>query len=179
MELRAIETAYHDCLFRSRIEARWAVFFDYLKIAWEYEAEGFELPYGRYLPDFWLTDHRWWFEVKGALPVAEKDRNRCVDLAKATGQRVFIARGKIEKPTWERASSISEVFPSGGYSGYYWWASCAECGMMVLKFYVETDSGGGQCPRCGKYIDAGEPCGQVGYAVRAANSARFEHGETA
>jgi hypothetical protein len=41
--LRPIETHYRGCRFRSRIEARWAVFFDALGIKWSYEPEGFSL----------------------------------------------------------------------------------------------------------------------------------------
>jgi hypothetical protein len=53
--MKAIETKYKGCRFRSRLEARWAVFFDVLGVAWEYEPEGFELGGGvRYLPDFAL-----------------------------------------------------------------------------------------------------------------------------
>lgn len=48
----AIETEYAGYFFRSRLEARWAVFFDQLGIRWEYEPEGYETPFGRYLPDF-------------------------------------------------------------------------------------------------------------------------------
>lgn len=52
-EIKPIETVYKGCRFRSRLEARWAVFFDALGVEWEYEPEGFELPSGRrYLPDF-------------------------------------------------------------------------------------------------------------------------------
>jgi hypothetical protein len=65
--MNAIETTYAGCRFRSRLEARWAVFFDTLGIAWEYEPQGYlvgpeQLPY---LPDFWLPDIRLWIEVKG------------------------------------------------------------------------------------------------------------------
>lgn len=53
--VKAIRTRYSGILFRSRLEARWAVFFDALGIAWEFEAEGYELEDGtQYLPDFWL-----------------------------------------------------------------------------------------------------------------------------
>lgn len=53
MEIKPIETIYNGYRFRSRLEARWAVFFDALGIEYEYEPEGFELPSGRrYLPDF-------------------------------------------------------------------------------------------------------------------------------
>lgn len=53
MDLKPIETIYNGYKFRSRLEARWAVFFDTLGVEYEYEPEGFELPSGkRYLPDF-------------------------------------------------------------------------------------------------------------------------------
>jgi hypothetical protein len=68
--LKAIETLYRGYRFRSRLEARWAVFFDALAMKWEYEREGFETDAGRYLPDFWLPDHNHWIEIKGALDTA-------------------------------------------------------------------------------------------------------------
>ena len=53
--LRAIETEYKGYRFRSRLEARWAVFFDACGVKWEYEPEGFVLQNGQqYLPDFLL-----------------------------------------------------------------------------------------------------------------------------
>lgn len=54
--MKAIETEYSGVKFRSRLEARWAVFFDALGIKWQYEPEGFELRDGtRYVPDFSLV----------------------------------------------------------------------------------------------------------------------------
>ena len=57
--IKPIETVYNGYRFRSRLEARWAVFFDAAGIKYQYESEGFEVnPYGdtpiRYLPDFYL-----------------------------------------------------------------------------------------------------------------------------
>lgn len=40
-QIKAIQTKYKGYNFRSRLEARWAVFFDALKIEWAYEEEGF------------------------------------------------------------------------------------------------------------------------------------------
>ena len=73
--MQAIETRYSGILFRSRLEARWALYFDLLGIEWLYEMEGFKLESGEiYLPDFYLpppldifcevkpykqTDNRW------------------------------------------------------------------------------------------------------------------------
>lgn len=63
--IKAIETTYKGYRFRSRLEARWAVFFDALGVPWEYEKEGFDLGDGIwYLPDFWLPKEQAWVEVK-------------------------------------------------------------------------------------------------------------------
>lgn len=65
-KIKAIETTYAGVTFRSRLEARWAVFFDTAKITWEYEPERVALPGGgTYLPDF-RTNGSGWVEVKGA-----------------------------------------------------------------------------------------------------------------
>lgn len=70
MAIAAIETRYAGCKFRSRLEARWAVAFDHLNLAWEYEPQGYLLrdrePHIPYLPDFWLPTLNLWVEVKGA-----------------------------------------------------------------------------------------------------------------
>ena len=64
-QIKAIETVYKGYRFRSRLEARWAVFFDALGVKWEYEKEGFDLgEAGWYLPDFWLPGLNLWFEIK-------------------------------------------------------------------------------------------------------------------
>ena len=63
--MKAIQTEYKGYLFRSRLEARWAVFFDCLGIEWEYEPEGIVLSNGNYyLPDFYLITFHCYFEVK-------------------------------------------------------------------------------------------------------------------
>lgn len=54
-EIKPIKTFYKGIEFRSRLEARWARFFDACGVKWEYEPEGYELGNGlRYLPDFKL-----------------------------------------------------------------------------------------------------------------------------
>ena len=53
MSVTPLETLYHGVYFRSRTEARFAVFLDCLGIKWEYEPQGFDLGNGlKYLPDF-------------------------------------------------------------------------------------------------------------------------------
>jgi hypothetical protein len=69
MTIKAIDTTYAGCRFRSRLEARWAVFFDTLGVRWQYEPQGYLVGRKRrpYLPDFYLPELRWWVEVKGPL----------------------------------------------------------------------------------------------------------------
>jgi hypothetical protein len=72
MDIKPIETIYNGYRFRSRLEARWAVFFDALGAKYEYEPEGFYITKsygdhsGMYLPDFYLPDFDVYAEVKGS-----------------------------------------------------------------------------------------------------------------
>lgn len=70
MSIKAIPTRYKGYHFRSRTEARWAVFFESMGLSWEYEPQGFDTPDGPYLPDFKLHGEFGpvWFEVKGERP---------------------------------------------------------------------------------------------------------------
>ena len=85
MDIKPIETVYNGYRFRSRLEARWAVFFDEMGIKYEYEPEGYVLPDGsKYLPDFRLLnvrhrsyDDEWepvYVEVKGIMSPYDKKR---------------------------------------------------------------------------------------------------------
>jgi len=69
----AIETEYRGYKFRSRLEARWAVFFDELGIEYLYEHEGYEVNGVRYLPDFYLPKFGTHVEVKGDPQAMIKD----------------------------------------------------------------------------------------------------------
>jgi hypothetical protein len=99
MNIKAIETQYKGYRFRSRLEARWAVFFDALGVEWEYEKEGFDLgEAGYYLPDFWLPVQKVWVEVKGdKAPDAAYDK--AMALSKQSEKMVFIVEGSIGEHT--------------------------------------------------------------------------------
>jgi hypothetical protein len=85
---KPIETEYNGYRFRSRLEARWAVFFDALEIKYQYEHEGYETSddfYSekcRYLPDFYLPECGTFVEVKGVMDErSAKTLARIVDWA--------------------------------------------------------------------------------------------------
>ena len=86
--IKCIPTKYDGVEFRSRLEARWAVFFNELGIKWYYEYEGFDLDGEWYLPDFYLPEVKdgMFFEVK---PLVEdfdlKIAKLCCKLKSHTG----------------------------------------------------------------------------------------------
>lgn len=91
---KPIQTEYNGVKFRSRLEARWALFFDGIGVRWAYEPEGYTLPSGAYVPDFKLLELKTWIEIKPNEAAAdERDRALCQELAEATGERVVLFGG--------------------------------------------------------------------------------------
>jgi hypothetical protein len=111
--MRVIETNFDGYRFRSRTEARWAVFFKTCGIAYEYEKEGYVLDGTPYLPDFWLPGLNVWLEVKGAEPSPE-ECDLCQKLATATERQVLLAVG-APKPE----EQIIRYYPGGPFEDDY------------------------------------------------------------
>lgn len=80
--IKAIETRYKGYKFRSRLEARWAVFFDAMGYDWKYERQGYSLQDGElpYLPDFEIDrgggGTPLYVEVKGSKDAIVKEWER-------------------------------------------------------------------------------------------------------
>ena len=62
MMFKAIDTEYGGILYRSRLEARWAQFFDKAEIRHKYELSKIDLGIDKYTPDFWFPDFKLWAE---------------------------------------------------------------------------------------------------------------------
>ncbi|MEH0110671.1 hypothetical protein V6N00_13255 [Tersicoccus sp. MR15.9] len=76
---RGLEVLYSGKLFRSRLEARWAILFDQLGIDWDYEPCHYRVGADLwYLPDFYLPGHRLWVEVKGATFLDAESMAKCL-----------------------------------------------------------------------------------------------------
>jgi hypothetical protein len=78
-QIKPIETYYNGYRFRSRLEARWAVFFDAAGIKYQYEEQGFEKDGQKYLPDFYLPELDVYAEVKGNRDGALEEIERIRD----------------------------------------------------------------------------------------------------
>ena len=124
LPLRAIPTHYDGCEFRSRLEARWAVFFNALALEWRYEPEPFVLaPFDEwYEPDFYLPELGYWIEVKPGLPEKAELRkaylfNYGLPRDPATSQqRAFILFGDIPWP-YPKRGNVGGFSPSHEVEG--------------------------------------------------------------
>ena len=188
MSLKAIETVYRGCRFRSRTEARWAVFFDHIWIRWSFEQQGYQLQDGtRYLPDFEFHDQKLFVEVKPGEPTDE-EQNICRRLAKESGNAVAILGGSPYQERGEatyQAWLYSARFPQG-QDGWRF-ATCHQCGTAALILpLVHSNLRPVQWVRSPEKHRTGEnketcwlddASAAVTAAYAAATSARFEHGE--
>lgn len=105
MDVKAIETEYNGYKFRSRLEARWAVFFDAAGIKYEYEAYGFEgINWGdelprKYLPDFYLPQFDVFVEVKPSKEKLYQEQEKissCIDFnATPISEKGLLILGQI------------------------------------------------------------------------------------
>ena len=107
-QIKPIETYYNGYRFRSRLEARWAVFFDAAGIKYQYEPEGyrytdFDDNEYFYLPDFYLPDFNIWVEVKGNDKALHKDFYKIVnsvDWGRTPMSDGLMILGEIPNPTY-------------------------------------------------------------------------------
>ncbi len=85
--IKPLPTRYKGIKFRSRLEARWAVFFDALNIKWRYEFEGYDLGGGDwYLPDFWFPE----WDVYGEVKPCGGDFRKAEKFALKTGLQILL-----------------------------------------------------------------------------------------
>lgn len=186
--IKAIETRYKGYRFRSRLEARWAVFFDHLGVKWEYEKEGFDLgEHGCYLPDFWLPDLDMWVEIKGD-DISKTDSAKCFALVKQTNKTVAVLCGSIPENTDDLRDDfyvidayenphLADDHPERfgvGWDNYHGWVQCEQCGKIK---YVFSQYAGRGC-RCSGHEKRSGRTDLLDSAYAAARSARFEHGES-
>lgn len=171
--LRAIETIYKGYRFRSRLEARWAVFFDALGVVWDYEPEGFAIDgLGGYLPDFWIDTWEAYVEVK---PTLDADISKPMFLAEHAP--VLVVYGN---PYWDEYTVVplgwldrSEDFQHAKF------AQCRKCDELWL---VCSDGESWKFPLGGDTecyaISTLERGAHLTNALERARRARFEFGES-
>lgn len=184
--IAAIETIYNGYRFRSRAEARWAVFFDAARIRYQYEPEGLQLSDGtRYLPDFFLPDCKTWFEVKGVLD--DIGKHKVEQLIVDSKMPVVVGYADFTFTACDNWSCPDPNFTIADKSDSML-CRCRECG----KYYFMGLVGIFTCLNCGAYDGDGHfeallygdghswmsKNDLVINALERARKARFEYGET-
>lgn len=173
-KIKAIETVYNGYRFRSRLEAKWAVFFDAVGIRYQYEIEGYEMDDIRYLPDFYLPDYDRWFEIKGkTMSIAEI--KKCEEFCFRKDNEnikfsILLGYPEIAKVEELGIMGIMEYtweWPSELYPENY---RIAVDGLVEKEYYSRFVRGIWRVPNVS---DKG-----LIAAVKKSRGARFEHGET-
>lgn len=195
--VQAIETQYAGCRFRSRLEARWGVFFDHLGINWQYEPQGYVIDGRPYLPDFLLTDCGTWVEVKGAeaeldhaLMLAAAGQLPEMGVAREAGPRLLIL-GPIPEPPqagdlgWIGLDVIDGYWdddPDERIVVDRWWGFGLYHKNLRPWVLCNTSRATPVDYPGDRWLEPTGDCDDVppklASAYRAARSARFEHGES-
>jgi hypothetical protein len=125
-ELIPIDTEYNGYYFRSRLEARYAVYFDKLGWKYEYEAEGYKLDSGFYLPDFYFPEIDCFAEVK-AKKLNELEMKLCYELTERLSNnnqqiKVLLLEGQPDYKTFRGISAdflYDDIIPITKGDKYY------------------------------------------------------------
>lgn len=176
--IQAIDTFYRGYKFRSRLEARWAVFFDAMRIKWVYEPEGFNINGIFYLPDFLLPQISCYAEVK-PQGLSDEEINKVNSLALESGLKVILL---IDVPSTKETYLVAE--PHAVEETFGTQEEMRRI-MSDPENYIILSKDG---KRCLFYSENGadilkaasgnhHPHDAFRSAVEAARSARFEHGE--
>lgn len=170
MTLKAIETIYSGYKFRSRLEARWAVFFDTLGIKYRYEYEGYDLDGLWYLPDFWLHEEEVFVEIK-PLALTKQEVHKAERLVIKSQYPCLVLTGSVGLGEY----TIATCVPSIGWHIYDEFATCTLCDGFWL---VSSRANRLTHPYGCSHLDASYPVlkhPRLIAAYTAARQARFEH----
>lgn len=171
-KIKPIETEYNGYKFRSRLEARWAVFFDAIGLKYEYEVEGFEMDGNRYLPDFYIPSVNRWFEIK-AKPLSVSELKKCESFCENKDN------GDIKYSILIGSPEIVDINGVGGIKEYVWeWPS------EKFPSFVLFDTPKELCEReymsrfiPGIYVINDVTIEKLLDACKVSKQARFEYGE--
>ena len=170
MTIKAIETVYNGYRFRSRLEARWAVFFDALGIKYDYEPEGFDLgELGWYLPDFYLSGLKYYVEIKpGPLNDEEQAKLNALNDRAPEGTYGAVAfSGTPDYPHWQWGEADGERRLIG------WENSTGLLAMMLVTEGIVNHPHMDTLRRLAEWFESWP----FDRPIWAARQARFEHGE--
>ncbi len=142
--IAAIPTEYGGVRFRSRLEARWAVYFTQLGMPFLYEHEGYTLPSGNYLPDFWLASLGrvgTFVEIKPDCEPTIEEQTSCLELADVSRKRVMLFAGAPGRWIADNFATDAGLVFWPDYSGdtQHVFCVCEVCGAVGLGHQGRSD----------------------------------------
>ncbi|NDH69529.1 MAG: hypothetical protein EBY22_16870 [Gammaproteobacteria bacterium] len=179
--LVAMPAEFDGIKYRSRNEARWAVFFKELGIKFAYEEEGFDLGGGiRYLPDFHIPiqdkfRRDMYFEIKpsasGLIIVDEQDNKKIEALSNYVFISVLGSVHDYQHKIYSECAGYDISGPSSGDCDYLF-CQCQFCGAIGFEYLGRAE----RINCCGKnpyHKDYNELALCICDALEAAKSHRF------
>lgn len=193
-KIKSIDTYYNGNYFRSRLEARWAYFFDLCGVKYLYEPEGFKNNNGEmYLPDFYLPNT---YLRNGMSLVEQKDEETYEDYMLRFGESIpmkgvyieikhehfnesdfkatwfnkplvlFLGQPKESIWGWEYNDMGFQIYPFWDNMMHFW--ICEKCKTTKIEF---AEGNYNHCPECNSFCDEKLLINNA----RLASIIRFEH----
>ena len=138
-KITPLPSYYKHTKFRSRLEARWAAYFDMIGCKWEYEPEGYSLPSGNYCPDF-LCGDGFFVEVKPLRCEVEEIAKKLIELAKLTGLDVIGVYGPPSLTAYPVFTDDDEANEEGAIMPAVFCHYAFTVKQWGVPFYIEDGS---------------------------------------
>jgi len=176
-----METFYNGISFQTRLEARWAVFYDDLSITYNYwrevtHSDGWVSP-----SHFWLPEQHIFVLIKGSSEDGEATDSRdfeaeAVAVAKREKCNIYTFFGQIPivesrvtldygDPNNDSAHVVyyAESEEEGGFDHYHAWCECPVCGMLDVQYGGRAARNSCGCLQGDRDHNSGSPRLRVAY----------------
>lgn len=175
-KIKPIPTPYNGIWYRSKLEAKWAYFFDWCGIKHYYESEGVQLSDDTwYEPDFYLPELKTYAEIKGVM--SDTDEHKILQFTKDYGGDFLIGYNDFHFQMVVNGEFLPEDCS--------WLCECRECGAL---FFMD-ECGCWDCRKCDHYEgnsgfevlmygDGNCSDEHVKHAIASAMNFRCDHGAT-
>ena len=137
---------YQGTGYRTKIHAKWAIFFDLLQVPFEYITDPVELgPEVYYLPEFWLPEQDCWMIIRKQRFNYNEEKLMALALSRHTQKMVFAfydckqglddeLRMNSQNGNLNDCHMGQYLTPSGDRDGLMQWGLCDQCGSINIGY---------------------------------------------
>jgi len=174
--MKAKKTLYNGYEFRSKLEAKWAVFFDLCGIRYDYEPEAFICNDGsQYTPDFFLPDVYLRYKTNKGVYIEIKpeyfnDNEYCNRVSSSVNSLILLVGDPVYSTDMTNYPNL-ELAPH--YDDYMILMFCDHCGLYKFDYFEGSYY---YCPLCDNVlIDGGMYNSPIKANALQARKHRFEY----